>query len=139
MKRITILIVILSMNFLSYGQIYTHIKKVDKFDDVIWEKEVKTLITFGDSTIIVETKGHQALSYIIIDVITTGSPEEPVNLVGDIWGYEINFIALGENTLKPYILTQRTICTQYTKSYIRQYFWVNDVATDTRTIYYEGW
>ena len=124
------------MNFLSYGQIYTHIVKKDKFDDVIWEKEIKTLITSDDSTIIVETKGYNPLSYIVTDVVFTGSPEEPVNLVGDIWGYEITFEAVGKNSRKSYILTQRTIWDINSERYVERLFWVTDVATQTRTIYY---
>ena len=124
------------MNFLSYGQIFTHIMKQDKFDDVIWEKEIKTLITSDDSTIIVETKGYNPLSYIVTDVVFTGSPEEPVNLVGDIWGYEITFEAVGKNSRKSYILTQRTIWDINSERYVERLFWVTDVATQTRTIYY---
>lgn len=48
--------------------IYTSVHKYDKFDDVVWEKEIKTLVTKTDSTIIIETKGTKPVEYYILEV-----------------------------------------------------------------------
>ena len=39
--------------------IYTKVTKYDKFDDVEWEKTIKTLITKTDTTFVIETKGSK--------------------------------------------------------------------------------
>lgn len=39
-------------------RLYTHVMKLDKFNDIVWKKKIKTLVTKTDSTFIVETKGH---------------------------------------------------------------------------------
>ena len=35
------------------------IEKYDKFDDVVWTKKIKTIISKSYSTIVVETKGQK--------------------------------------------------------------------------------
>ena len=72
--------------------IYTSIMKYDKFDDVVWKKEKKTLITKTDTTFIIETKGQTPEEYYYVDTYLlayhTGSKDSIVNLVQDVWGYE---------------------------------------------------
>jgi len=72
--------------------IYTSIMKYDKFDDVVWKKDKKTLITKTDSTFIIETKGQTPEEYYYIDTYLlayhTGSRDSIVNLVENVWGYE---------------------------------------------------
>ncbi len=73
-------------------QIFSHITKLDKFDDVVWEKDVKTIVTLDDSIITIETKGQEPEYYFCKDNIAlsfhSGTQESLVNLVDDIWGYE---------------------------------------------------
>lgn len=138
MKKIITLVILLTITSLSYGQaLYNNVLKVDKFNDVIQSKEVKTLI-YGDTstaTFTIETKGQTPLTYCIKNVVTYGSAEEPINLVDDVWGYEYHYFTQGKNSSKPYILVYRTITTQYTKTYLRDLFWVEDVENGSRTIY----
>lgn len=76
--------------------LYTKIKKYDKFDDVVWEKTVKTLITKTDSTIVIETKGQKPEKYLIIGdepfASFTGSRDNIVNLVANVYGYQSDYL-----------------------------------------------
>lgn len=124
------------MNFLSYGQIFTHIMKQDKFEDIIWEKEIKTLAHIADGTITIETKGQAPLIYIIEEITSIrGSKEEPINLINDLWGYEIHILTRGKNSSKPYTIVIRFIREEYTHNFY-SLFWVEDPKDNTRTIYY---
>ena len=103
MRRISILIIILSLTSLSYGQIFTHIMKQDKFEDTIWEKEIKTFVTIGETFITLETKGQTPLTYIIEGVTHRGSEEEQIILSNssNVWGYEYHLQTRGKNSSKP--------------------------------------
>lgn len=78
--------------------IYTKVMKYDKFDDVVWSKKVKTLITQTDTTFVFETKGLKPETYFYVDAplmaIHDGRRDSLVNLVADIWGYESQYFAI---------------------------------------------
>lgn len=91
MKKLLILLVVfLNALVASADGIYTKIEKYDKFDDVIWKKDIKTLITKTDSTIIIETKGEKPEKYYCVDYCSYayGSRDSVINLVADVYGYE---------------------------------------------------
>lgn len=81
--------------------IYTKVMKYDKFDDVVWSKNVKTLITQTDTTFVFETKGQKPETYRYVDMplmaIHVGSRDSLENLVADIWGYESQYFAITNN------------------------------------------
>lgn len=82
--------------------IYTRVKKYDKFDDVIYEKTIKTLITKTDDKIIFETKGSKPVEYYyenswFADHI--GSRDSVVNLVNDVYGYEDRYSVFPKDTI----------------------------------------
>ncbi len=78
--------------------IYTKVMKYDKFDDVVWSKNVKTLITQTDTTFVFETKGLKPETYFYVDAplmaIHDGRRDSLANLVADIWGYESQYFAI---------------------------------------------
>lgn len=78
--------------------IYTKVTKYDKFDDIVWSKDVKTLITQTDTTFVFETKGQKPETYHYVDVpmmaIHVGSRDSIANLVTDIWGYESQYFVI---------------------------------------------
>lgn len=92
MKILSILFCIMLSVTANAQQIFSHITKLDKFDDVVWEKNLKTIITFNDSIITIETKGQDPECYFYKDngalSFHSGTQESLVNLVDDIWGYE---------------------------------------------------
>lgn len=91
-KTVLISLMLITSLVCSAQGIYTSIMKYDKFDDVVWKKDKKTLITKTDSTFIIETKGQTPEEYYYIDTYLlayhTGSRDSIVNLVTDVWGYE---------------------------------------------------
>lgn len=90
MKRIILLflmVIALSAN----AQIFTHKRVLDKFDDVILDKDQKTLIEKTDSTFIVEEKGKEPVTYVILNFAeynSMGDKDNIVNLVENVYGYQ---------------------------------------------------
>lgn len=84
--------------------IYTRVKKYDKFDDVIYEKTIKTLVTKTDDKIIFETKGSKPVEYCYFDsrlfAAHIGSRDSLVNLVNDIYGYEDRYNVFPTDTME---------------------------------------
>lgn len=94
MKKLLILLVVfLNALAASADGIYTKIEKYDKFDDVIWKKDIKTLITKTDSTIIIETKGEKPEIYYYYKNLSlgSGSRDSIVNIVANVYGYEESY------------------------------------------------
>ena len=96
-KILFALFCILSVTCNAQG-IYKTVMKYDKFDDVEWKKDVKTLITKTDSTFVVETKGQKPVVYYYVDTFPlawhTGSKDSLVNLTQDVWGFEDEYLVL---------------------------------------------
>lgn len=93
-KLIAVTLVLMCALTASAQGIYTSVHKYDKFDDVVWEKEIKTLVTKTDSTIIIETKGTKPVEYYIFGgkpCFVLGRRDSIVNLVSDVYGYEENY------------------------------------------------
>ena len=92
MKILSILFCIMLSVTANAQQIFSHITKLDKFDDVVWEKNLKTIITFNDPIITIETKGQEPECYYYKDndflAVHDGSSDSIINLVSDVWGYE---------------------------------------------------
>lgn len=106
MKKLVLFFAIaLAMGVAASAQgIYTKVQKYDKFDDVVWIKNVKTLITQTDSTFVIETKGGKAETYRYSDspffAIHVGSRDSLANLVADVWGYETHYYLIDDELRK---------------------------------------
>lgn len=83
--------------------IYTKITKYDKFDDVVAESVVKTLITKTDSSFIVETKGQKPIAYRYIDApmlaMHEGRRDSLANLVANVYGYEDQYLVITDDII----------------------------------------
>lgn len=92
---------------LSAQGIYTKVRKYDKFDDVLWEKEVKTLITVSGAKITIETKGSKPVEYCYYDeplfANHDGRRDSIVNLFGNVYGYEVQYSAFPKDTVNKII------------------------------------
>lgn len=79
-------------------------EKYDKFDDVVWTKKIKTIISQSYSTIVVETKGQKPTEYEYLNeplfATQTGSREDLVNLVNDVYGYESTYCLFPKGTIE---------------------------------------
>ena len=93
MKKIVLISLMFITSLICSAQgIYTSMAKLDKFDDIVWGRDVKTLITKTDTTFIIETKGQKPEEYYYIDsylmALHVGSRDSIVNLIENVWGYE---------------------------------------------------
>ena len=103
MKKSIFYFTLMILSLSSYAQsksIYTRVTKYDKFDDIEWTKEIKTIITQTDTTFVFETKGSKPETYTYVDnpfwVMHSGSRDSLVNLVANVWGYESQYVAMSE-------------------------------------------
>ena len=153
MKKLFISTLFGLMGLVCNAQIYNQIKYFDKFDDELKVEQRKSLITKTDSTIIVEEKGKQPVVYHIINVVesaTQGSKDNVVNLVDDVYGYETTWCVVPQQLYAKFyaallkwvedssdenmqnlssfwlFAVHRTVTTQYTGSYITDFFWLKD-------------
>ncbi len=103
-KLITFTFILMCALAASAQTIYTSIDKVDKFDDIVWTKQIKTIISISLGNIVVETKGQTPVEYEIYDsplfVSRTGSRDKLANLVNDIYGYEVSYTLFPKGTLE---------------------------------------
>lgn len=103
-KLIAITFVLMCTLTVSAQTIYSSIEKYDKFDDVVWTKKIKTIISKSYSTIVVETKGQKPTEYEYLNeplfATQTGSREDLVNLVNDIYGYESIYCLFPKGTIE---------------------------------------
>ena len=157
MKKYLITLLLCLGALAANAQIFTSIKYLDKFDDVIKSEQRKTLIIKTDSTITIEEKGKAPVIYYIIgDEDKTGSKDDVVNLVDDVYGYESKWAVVREDLLQEFkdalykaafddtpenkdswyklvfVAYHRTITTQYTGRYETEYFWIEDAAYGKR-------
>ena len=105
MKKFLILILTTLVFAVADAQIFTRKTIRDKFDDVVSKREIKTLITKNDTAIIIEEKGKKSVTYLILSEIETmGSKDNIVQLVGNVYGYEKEWVVILEKDVKDYFL-----------------------------------
>ena len=86
MKKFLILFLTTLVFTVADAQIFTHKEIKDKFDDVVSEREIKTLIEKNDTAIIIEEKGNEPVTYITpyyLEMPSVGSKDNIVQLVGN--------------------------------------------------------
>ena len=129
------------MTLFSNAQIYTTVKYLDKFDDVVKEQTIKTIIEKTDTTFIIETKGKEPVEYVIVvnNILNSvGSEDETVNLFDNIYGYQESWFVMTRNDFNRWrdegiyqpdnflTVVHRVIKTQYTHEYKSELFWIQD-------------
>ena len=85
-------------------RLYNAIVKKDKFDDVIWRKNAKTLVTKTDTTFIVETKGQKPVEYGYISVEPfykrVGSKDSLISFAKDVYGFDHQYVVMTRDVVK---------------------------------------
>ena len=105
MKKFLILILTALVTVVAHAQIFTYKVIRDKFDDVVSECEIKTLITKNDTTFIIEEKGNEPVTYkILSEIESKGSKDNIIQLVGNVYGYEEYWCVILEKDIKDYLL-----------------------------------
>lgn len=118
MKKILLSSLFFLIAFVANAQgIYTKVKKYDKFDDVVWEKDVKTIIDKGLSKITIETKGKKPVEYTYYEgswfSLHNGRQDSLSNIVSDIYGYEDQYYIFQ----KIQWIKLQMICWNFTRIY----------------------
>lgn len=96
-KIISMMILFIGCIVCGYGQIFTTTFTVDKFNDVISERRVKTLVSYTDSSVVVEEKGKTAEEYIIMCEVSeecVGSKDNVIELVDGVYGFQMTYFAI---------------------------------------------
>lgn len=104
MKKVLLCSLFFCWAFVANAQgIYTNVKKFDKFDDVVWKKDVKTLIDKGLSTITIETKGQEPVEYKYYETpwfsLHNGRRDSLSNIVSNVYGYETQYYIFPKDTI----------------------------------------
>ena len=90
MRKI-ILLFLMGIALSANAQIFTQKRVLDKFDDVISDRDQKTIIEKTDSTFIIEEKGKDPVTYVIESFAqynSKGDKDNIVNLVENVYGYQ---------------------------------------------------
>ena len=158
MKKFLILILTTLVFAVADAQIFTQKEIRDKFDDVVSKREIKTLITKNDTAIIIEEKGKKSVTYLILSEIETmGSKDNIVQLVGNVYGYEKEWVVILEKDVKDYFLdisalsneeddskrhdlisklvekycnfiTHRVVTDKYGLQFLSEYYWIQKAS-----------
>lgn len=123
MKKFLILILTTLITVAANAQIFTQKEIRDKFNDVVSKREIKTLITKNDTTIIIEEKGNEPVTYkVLYEFDSKGSKDNIVQLVGNVYGYEKSWIAV----LDEYrcAITHRVVTDKYGTEFVGEFYWI---------------
>ena len=113
MKKFLILILTTLVFAVADAQIFTQKEIRDKFDDVVSKREIKTLITKNDTAIIIEEKGKKSVTFKILNELEfTGSKDNIVQLVGNVYGYEEYWCVILEKDVKDYFLDMSALSNE---------------------------
>ena len=142
MRKLLLVLWLCFVTLLSNAQIYTSIKYLDKFDDEVKVENVKTIVEKTDSSFIVETKGKEAVEYIIFMnnfFNSAGSDDTTINLFDNVYGYQESWFVMTRDDFNTWIdagnlpaeqflllIVHRVIKTQYTHDFKNELFWIQD-------------
>ena len=107
MKKFLILIITALVTVAADAQIFTQKVIKDKFDDIVSEREIKTLVEKNDTAIIIEEKGKEPVTYLIrypSALLSVGSKDDIVRLVNNVYGYQECWYVVLEKDIKDYVL-----------------------------------
>lgn len=146
MKKFLILILATLVTVAANAQIFTHKVIRDKFDDVVSECDIKTIITKNDTTFIIEEKGNEPVTFKTLNEIESkGSKDNIVQLVGNVYGYEKTWeVVLEKNIIGSlldeyrYFITYRVVTMKYGYKILYEFCWIVKVSKNgnyERTIY----
>lgn len=115
MKKFLFLILITLVSVVANAQIFTHKEILDKFDDVVSKRDIKTIIEKNDTAFIIEEKGNKPTVYLIknyAEYNSMGSKDNIVNLVGNVYGYQECWFVILEKDMLEYLIAYMTVCVE---------------------------
>ena len=106
MKKI-LLLLLLIVPFVANAQSYILTKKIvmDKFNDILLDRDQKSIVTKTDSTFVIEEKGRKPVTYRILnysEVNSKGDKDNIVNLIDNVYGYQECWAVILESDVPGY-------------------------------------
>ena len=159
MKRLVFILLFILSALMANAQLFSSIRYNDKFDDILKAEQRKTLITKTDTTIVVEEKGKQPVTYYILNILeegSMGSKDNIVNIVDNVYGYQTTWCVIKKDMLDKYVeaykdfhldssddnrnklssfwifAVSRTVTSQYSGTFESEYFWLEDELNDDK-------
>ena len=151
MRKLFIVLASILVSSFVNAQIFNTVSYFDKFDDVLKTEQRKTLVEKTDSTFVIEEKGKRPTTYYILNVVeTSGSKDNIVNLVDNVYGYETSWCVVKDDLMDKYseaylnyfldpskenmsilqsfwiFAVNRIVTSQYSGIYLHEYFWLSD-------------
>ena len=124
MKKILLLLLFI-VPFAANAQSYILTKKtvLDKFDDVLLERDQKTIVSKTDSTFVIEEKGRKPVTYRILnyaDFNSMGDKENIVNLVDNVYGYQECWAVILESDAQGYFTEYTSLILETDKEKLQK-------------------
>ena len=135
MKRFLIICILTCVSIISNAQpslIFTRKIIFDKFDDVVFDENIKTLVTIYSDAIFIEEKGNYPVELKVGDIVDVrGDKDNIVKLYDNIYGYQVVRLCYTDNGT--FLLTYRVVADKYSKTVTDEIVWVE--GSNLRIVY----
>lgn len=135
MKRFLIICILACVSIISNAQpslIFTRKIIFDKFDDVVFDENIKTLVTIYSDAIFIEEKGDYPVELKVGDIVDVkGDKDNIVKLYDNIYGYQAVCLCYTDNGT--FLLTYRIVVDKYSRTVTDEMVWVE--GSNFRIVY----
>lgn len=135
MKRFLIICILACVSIISNAQpslIFTRKIIFDKFDDVVFDENIKTLVTIYSDAIFIEEKGDYPVELKVGDIVDVkGDKNNIVKLYDNIYGYQAVCLCYTDNGT--FLLTYRVVADKYSRTVTDEMVWVE--GSNFRIVY----
>ena len=124
MKKILLLLLSI-VPFAANAQSFILTQKtvLDKFDDVLLERDQKTIVSKTDSTFVIEEKGRKPVTYRILNYVdfnSKGDKDNIVNLVDNVYGYQECWAVILESDAQGYFTEYTSLILETDKEKLQK-------------------
>lgn len=135
MKRFLIICILACVSIISNAQsslIFTRKIIFDKFDDVVFDENIKTLVTIYSDVIFIEEKGDYPIELKVGNIVDVrGDKDNIVKLYDNIYGYQAVCLCYTDNGT--FLLTYRVVADKYSRTVTDEMVWVE--GSNFRIVY----
>lgn len=135
MKRFLIICILACVSIISNAQpslIFTRKIIFDKFEDVVFDENIKTLVTIYSDAIFIEEKGNYPVELKVGDIVDIrGDKDNIVRLYNNVYGYQVVRLCYTDNGT--FLLTYRVVADKYSKTVTDEIVWVE--GSNFRIVY----
>lgn len=135
MKKFLIICILACVSIISNAQpslIFTRKIIFDKFDDVVFDENIKTLVTIYSDAIFIEEKGDYPVELKVGDIVDVkGDKDNIVKLYDNIYGYQAICLCYTDNGT--FLLTYRVVADKYSRTVTDEMVWVE--GSNFRIVY----